>query len=738
LWTALMNCSARPPVKYVPPWRPGRHYVRPGSVNVGDVPLHPVPEFLYQDIWSIERRTGFINLIREAIAYSIMDRPVPGSTTFEGVDCRDTDWIDNNILYLMGAKFDEATQHEINRRFLYQEDLYLSAIINVHWEDFSYGITFLEQLGYHDERLQEVPQGDAESGADTETDSISEYAPSPAYIDHPESDVEAARRRFHDKLGETSKWYGRMVIQATKRVEHCWRKKIDWNLADAQKEFDRIRKLYYTNLTRQLIKREVRTHLLRFQGHVPSYRRPLVVKGKDKNVYPESSIFLLLERHLDMTHHQIVDSLVHSTLLYMHGFDCTFAAPANLTADQLKVSLIQYKYVHLENLDPSYTSNAMGGKQRVVHLVHSTACHLQGLDAGYSSNSMGDGPSWIPLTKTLQEAIGLVAPSDGTCDITELTINAFFVKTQEGPPYSWSVHWNGFSTVEMPLIFFSYGYKCLQCANEFIGDDSSAEERRVACTECAMYTMASRLWLVNARHPLVINALQMLETIAVRPSIRRTLDLSDLTPVKASFLQDSDDPVTADTRIVYIAKCTMCGELTQPTHQRFDVICHKCQTPIGAPVEYAINSDVTLDPTVLAKYKLSAPSAVALVMAGLRLSPAERTIQSQFEHLRYFPSYPLASDDEIKIATCGGVRISRGCGFSKHTMKVQSVTFESKAKLINSGSAGGFGELKYLTNLATTSRTDRHKQQGELMRYVRTSRQWRPRRSGLWFEAYWN
>ncbi len=146
LWTALMNCSARPRVKYVPPWRPGRHYTRPGSVNTGDVPLHPVPEFLYQDIWSIERRTSFISLIREAIAYSIMDRPVPGATTFDGVDCRDTEWIDKNILYyLMGAKFDEATQHEINRRFHYQEDLYLNVIINCHWEDFSYGKMFLEQ-----------------------------------------------------------------------------------------------------------------------------------------------------------------------------------------------------------------------------------------------------------------------------------------------------------------------------------------------------------------------------------------------------------------------------------------------------------------------------------------------------------------------------------------------------------------------------------------------------------------
>jgi hypothetical protein len=70
------------------------------------------------------------------------------------------------------------------------------------------------------------------------------------------------------------------------------------------------------------------------------------------------------------------------------------------------------------------------------------------------SDSMGDGPSWIPLTKALQEAIGLVAPSDGICDITEMTMNAFFEKTQVGPPFSWSVSWNGISTVEMPFIFF--------------------------------------------------------------------------------------------------------------------------------------------------------------------------------------------------------------------------------------------------------------------------------------------
>ena len=52
-------------------------------------------------------------------------------------------------------------------------------------------------------------------------------------------------------------------------------------------------------------------------------------------------------------------------------------------------------------------------------------------------------------------------------------------------------------------------------------------------------------------------------------------------------------------------------------------------------------------------------------------------------------------------------------------MKVHSVTFEAKAKLIGNSSHGGFGELKYLTNFSTTSRSDRHKQQSELMRYFK-------------------
>ena len=64
-------------------------------------------------------------------------------------------------------------------------------------------------------------------------------------------------------------------------------------------------------------------------------------------------------------------------------------------------------------------------------------------------------------------------------------------------------------------------------------------------TECGVHTLAGRLWLVKAKHPLVLNAIQMLSTISERPNIRRALDMSDMTPVKGSFLQDSEDPVTS-------------------------------------------------------------------------------------------------------------------------------------------------------------------------------------------------
>ena len=59
-------------------------------------------------------------------------------------------------------------------------------------------------------------------------------------------------------------------------------------------------------------------------------------------------------------------------------------------------------------------------------------------------------------------------------------------------------------------------------------------------------------------------------------------------------------------------------------------------------------------------------------------------------------------------------------------MKIPSPSFEAKAaKLIGTGAVGGYGELKYLTAMSTTSRTERykcaHKQQSraELYRYFK-------------------
>ena len=128
---------------------------------------------------------------------------------------------------------------------------------------------------------------------------------------------------------------------------------------------------------------------------------------------------------------------------------------------------------------------------------------------------------------------------------------------------------------------------------------------------------------------------------------------------------------------------------------------------------YAINADIVYDDLTTAKYKFTAPTQVELILAGLRLSEEDRAIQSKCEQLLHFPSYPLTSRDEVKLIVCSGrlqPEISRGSGFSMQAMKIPSPSFEAKAaKLIGTGAVGGYGELKYLTAMSTTSRTERYK-----------------------------
>ena len=116
-------------------------------------------------------------------------------------------------------------------------------------------------------------------------------------------------------------------------------------------------------------------------------------------------------------------------------------------------------------------------------------------------------------------------------------------------------------------------------------------------------TVPTRLWLVKGDHDMVMRALHSLEVRTPTRIPRRKLELSHLTPVKGSHLQDTDQCITAESRMLYISKCSGCGELVQPSNPMIPRTCLLCRTQLDYPVEYTINEDIIYDETVLEKYK---------------------------------------------------------------------------------------------------------------------------------------
>ena len=151
---------------------------------------------------------------------------------------------------------------------------------------------------------------------------------------------------------------------------------------------------------------------------------------------------------------------------------------------------------------------------------------------------------------------------------------------------------------------------------------------------------------------MVIRALETLQPRSITPTrvidtpevrsvtptrnICRKLEMSHLTPVKGSHLQHTDRCVTAESRLLFISKCDNCGELVQPSNRRIPRNCLKCNTPLGLPVEYAINDDIHFDESVLARFPASAPTPVELIMAGMGLSATERETQANNKYIRKF------------------------------------------------------------------------------------------------------
>ena len=356
-------------------------------------------------------------------------------------------------------------------------------------------------------------------------------------------------------------------------------------------------------------------------------------------VHPTSRFLFLLERTLGMTHRQLVKKLVH------------------IIRQRLRRNFGK-EYSSDSEGDGPRTDRFWNGAVRIPVCVNwngtSGRVVLQCLDSGYSSNSMGDGPMWIPITMSLRDAIDACASSEQDCDINAMTMNATFEKTF--PPWNQLATWDGQRTADALFVFISFGYQCRKCEKHLIGDDHHTREQLVGCVHCATITVASRLWLVNAEHDMVKSALRSLErSLDVQTptrNIRCKLELSHLTPVKGSHLQDTDQCVTAESRLLFISKCDNCGELVQPSNRMIPRNCLVCQTPLGLPVEYAINEDINYDASVLEKFPVSTPTPVELIMAGMSLSAKDRATQANNKYILHFPSWPLTTAEEIKSAVC--------------------------------------------------------------------------------------
>ena len=703
LWAAIRDCTTRNRVEYVDAPKKGQPVTPVAQTVLTDVPVHSSLVFKRQDKRSRFQRAMWANIILEIGEYSLCLPCTHGMTIHHDKSCYDKDLMDKNILRLMGHKFDSESEERINRNLHQLQNMWRNGLFNSHRTSFTNTNHFLRLNPSELGQWRYIQDGTSYSEGtltDRESDhEDEEEATSTTILDEQQRAFARLCERVSPELTNIAK----VVNHCTKLAETRWKRLIDWEQPSSHMKvdtigvkkytrFEAIRHKYYSHLTTVLVKRLVRKQLLIYQGHTPSARHPLKLVGKE--LHPTSRFFFLLERQVGMTHKQIVKKLVHSVRTDMRH----------------------------NQFGKEYSSDSEGdGPWQIPGLRNwdedSGEVHLQGLDSGYSSNSMGDGPMWIPITMKLRDDIDLGASTEAICDINATRMNETFDRTI--PPWSMLATWDGTGTAEALFLFMSYGYKCGKCGEHFIGDDSHTQEQIVACSYCAAVTVATRLWLVKADHPMVISALRTIDARTPTQPIRRKLEMSHLTPVKSSHLQNTDQCLTADSRLLYISTCKGCGELVQPANHMCPQKCLVCNTPLDIPSEYVINDDINYDAAVLEKYPVCTPSPIALIMAGMALSAKDRATQANNKYLQQFPYWPLTDLGQVKRAVCqGGLQISAGA-YNRHTLKTSSTNFETKENLIGGTSPGSYCELKYLAAMSATNRTDRHKQQADFLRYLK-------------------
>ena len=399
------------------------------------------------------------NTLREIIAYSICIPYVHGMTIHHDKSCHDKGWMNKNILYLMGHKFDSDTDEQINRRIHLQNNIWRNGLFNAHRTSFTDTNHYMRRNpALYTSSWTYCQDGDSYSeGIRTESDEDVSFSwtPEVASCMTVEDEQKAALERFLTKNQIALRRIAHLVDESTTLAESRWKLLIDWTKPEsltatdtigAKKytRFGAIRHTYYSKLTKVFVRRLVRHQLLHHQGNTPSARHPLMLDA-NKIVHPTSRIFFLLERQLGMTHQQLVKKLVTLVRKYLTQFGKEYSSDSEGDGPwQIPAGL-----------------NWVGASSEV---------HPQGLDSGYSSNSMGDGPMWIPITMTLRDAIDSCTSTDPACDINANTMNASFEK--EYPPWNMLTTWDGQHTADALSVFISFGYKCGKCGQQTLSRPS--------------------------------------------------------------------------------------------------------------------------------------------------------------------------------------------------------------------------------------------------------------------------
>jgi hypothetical protein len=137
VWSAILACTTQGRVEYHDPPRKARDDTPVAQTVLTDVPDYPSLYFKRNDNRSKFQRAMIANTLMEVVAYSICIPYVHGMTIHHDTSCHDKRWLNRNILYLMGHKFDSDTDSQINRHIHLQNNIWRNGLFVAHQTSFT-------------------------------------------------------------------------------------------------------------------------------------------------------------------------------------------------------------------------------------------------------------------------------------------------------------------------------------------------------------------------------------------------------------------------------------------------------------------------------------------------------------------------------------------------------------------------------------------------------------------------